>query len=124
MAKQEIYWLKHDGNFRRTQAALTMRSIYGSEGYGWYWMLIEMMREAEGYKLSITGKYSIQGIAKELEADQAKINEFIADCVNEFNLFESDGESIWSAALNEKMAAYNEVVEKKREAARERWKNN
>lgn len=119
--KQDVYWFKHDFNARRDQKILMMRSVYGAEGYGWWWMLVEMMREASNYSLKLTGKYAMQSIAKELEADPARLKEFISDCIKEFELFESDGETFWSPSLNRRMDAYNEVIEKKREAAKARW---
>jgi len=121
--KQEVYWFKHEGNARREQKTLTMRTIYGAEGYGWYWMLLEMMRESENYRLKLVGKYAMKGIAKELDADTDKMQEFIGDCIEEFELFESDGETFWSPILLGKMKAYDEIVEKRREAANTRWKD-
>jgi len=119
--KQEPYWFKHAGNARRDQKIITMRTVYGAEGYGWYWMLVEMMREAEEYKLRLTGKYDMQGLAKELDTDPDRLKEFIADCVKEFGLFESDGQTFWSPRLMDKMKSYDDLVEKKREAANARW---
>jgi len=121
--KQEVYWFKHEGNARREQKIITMRSVYGSEGYGWYWMLIEMMRESEGYNLKLLGKYAIPGLAKELDADPDRIKEFITDCIKEFELFESDDKCFWSPLLTDKMAAYDDLIEKKKEAANTRWKD-
>lgn len=120
--KQEIYWFKHEGNAHRQQAIMAMRTIYGSEGYGWYWILIEMMREAEDYKLGLIGKYDMVSLAKETETEQERIKEFITDCIKEFKLFDSDGESFWSPMLTDKMIAYDAIVEKRKQAANDRWK--
>lgn len=123
MARNETSWFKHDFNARRDQKILTMRLVYGGEGYGWYWMLIEMMREATDYKLRLSGKYSIQALAVELGADQGMLANFILDCINEFHLFESDGEYFWSISLLKRMKVYNEVCEARSEAAGSRWES-
>jgi hypothetical protein len=120
MAK-DVYWFKHDANARRDQKIMTMRLVYGAEGYGWWWMLIELMREAQEHKLRLTGKHTLAALAKELDAKPQKLKEFIQDCIEEFELFQSDGEYFWSPSLVRRMNAYNEVVNKKREAANLRW---
>lgn len=122
LAKPDVYWFKHDANARRDQKILMMRSVYGAEGYGWWWMLVEMMREATGYKLKLTGKYALPMLADELGGDIKIIDEFITDCIEEFELLESDGEYFWSPSLLRRMAAYDEVVEQRRKAANARWK--
>ncbi len=119
--KRDVYWFKHDANARRNQKLLTMRLVYGAEGYGWWWMLLEMMRESSDYRLKISGKYDIATIAQELGAGKDKIKAFLDDCVNEFSLFESDGEYIWSPSFLRRMKNYDEVIEAKRAAANKRW---
>lgn len=119
--KQEAYWFRHDGNARRDQKIMTMRMVYGSEGYGWWWILLELMREATDYKLRINGKYDIQSISQEVGTTPEILTQFFDDCVNEFGLFESDGQYVWSESMLRRMATYNEVCEKRREAINSRW---
>jgi hypothetical protein len=121
LAKHDVYWFKHDANARRDQKILEMRSVYGSEGYGWWWMLLELMREATDYKLKLTGKYAISTLAKELDADPDRLKQFIDDCINEFDLFQADDRYFWSPSLLRRMKSYDEVVNKRREAANSRW---
>lgn len=119
MAKQEVYWFHHDGNARRDIKILEMRAEYGAEGYGWWWMLLEMMREATDYKLKRKGKY----LAKELDAEPDKLERFIADCIEEFELFQCDEKYFWSPSMLRRMEAYNNICEKRREAARRSHEN-
>jgi len=120
--KKDVYWFAHDANARRDQKITMMRLVYGAEGYGWYWMLVEMMREAEEHKLKLTGKYTMASLAKELDAEPKKLKEYIDDCIKEFELFQSDGEYFWSPALTKRMKKYHETIEKRKEAANKRWK--
>ena len=122
MAKQDSRWLKHDFNARRDQKILEMRSVYGAEGYGWYWMLVEQMAEATDYRLRVSGKYSIQTLALEIRADQGMLANFILDCINEFSLFESDGEYFWSPSLCRRMEPLDSKRIQCQEAAAERWR--
>jgi len=121
--KQEVYWFKHDGNARRDQKILEMRLVYGAEGYGWYWMLIELMREATDYKLKLSGKYAIPTLAKELGAEPDKLKQFIDDCIKEFELFQGDDKYFWSPSLIKRMSVYDEKVEQCRAAVNKRWGN-
>ena len=121
MARKDVYWFKHDGNARRDQKILEMRSVYGAEGYGWWWMLLEMMREASDYRLKLTGKYAIPTLAQELNADPERLQAFITDCIEEFELFQSDGKCFWSPSFLRRMENYNKLVDIRREAANSRW---
>ena len=114
--KRDVCWFKHDANARRNQKLLTMRLVYGAEGYGWWWMLLEMMRESSNYRLKISGSTILQQLRKRQGADKDKIKAFLDDCVNEFHLFESDGEYIWSPSFLHRMKTYDEVIETKRAA--------
>lgn len=121
--KKDVYWFPHDANARRDPKISMMRLVYGAEGYGWYWMLIELMREEEEHKLKLTGKYTMTALAKELDnnCNANALQKYIEDCINDFELFQSDGEFFWSPSLKRRMAKYHETVEKRREAAAKRW---
>ena len=98
-----------------------MRSVYKGEGYGWYWMIIELMREQEDYALSIEGKYVWNAFALQLDTTAEKVKAFVEDCISEFRLFESDGIKFWSKSLKERMKVKEEKSEKARKSAEARW---
>ena len=118
---KKSYYFSHDMNARNDQKIVQMRSIYKAEGYGWYWMLIEMMREDENYELDLSGKYVWNAFALQMDTTAEKCKEFIMDCVNEFNLFQSDGIKFWSNSLKNRMALMEEKSEKARKSAQARW---
>lgn len=120
MAK-EAYYFSHDSNARHDPKVTAMRGAYGSEGYGWYWMLVEMMRESEGYKLDMHGKYVWNAFALQLQCDSSRVEEFVKDCIHEFNLFESDDRSFWSPSLLRRMDLREQKSEVRRKAANARW---
>ena len=118
---KEAYYFSHDSNARHDPKITAMRGVYGSEGYGWYWMLIEMMRESEGYKLDMHSKYAFNAFALQLHGDSNRIEEFINDCINEFNLFDADETHFWSASLLRRMEIREQKSEARRKAAKARW---
>lgn len=75
---------------------------YGVEGYGRYWIIIEIMRESKDYKIK-TNKMNIRGLSAELQCSFDKTSDFVKDCIEEYELFETDGEYIWSNSLLRRM---------------------
>lgn len=122
MAK-EAYYFSHDSNARHDPKITAMRSVYGTEGYGWFWILIELMREANGYKLDMQGRYTFNAYAMQMHTDCTTAERFIHDCINEFELFQSDDCQFWSPSLLRRMEMREEISEKKRQAALKRWGN-
>ncbi len=120
MAKDAFYF-PHDSNASQDPKILQMRSVYKSEGLGWYWMLIEQMRDQANYKLPIAGKYGFNAIALRMDADAERLHFYITDCVEEFKLFEKDDQYIWSPSLIRRMAVIDNKRQKARSSAQKRW---
>jgi len=117
---KEAYYFPHDANARHDPSVLAMRSVYGMEGYGRFWVLIEMLREQTDYKLQIT-KYTWDALAMQMQCTAEEAQKFVSDCINEFNLLRSDGEFIWSESLIRRMEGRSSKSEKARKAAYARW---
>lgn len=124
MAKKEAYYFSHDSNARNDEKMMQLRSVYRSEGYGWYWILVEMMRDANAYSLQCDGKYAFNAIAKELDCTEDQAKKFIDDCIHEFKLFDSENGLFFSKSLIRRMDIKEEKREKARQSARARWDNN
>ena len=120
MAKKAPFF-SHDMNARNDPKISAMRAVYGAQGYGWWWMLIEIMAESDGYKLDYRSKYIFNAYAMQLQCKPEEVQEFIMDCINEFELFESDGTYFWSKSLQKRMQYRDAVSEKRAEAAAKRW---
>lgn len=119
---KDAYYFSHDGNARHDPKITAMRGVYGPRGYGWYWILVEMMRESEGYKLNIQGKYVYHAFASQMQCEVNEAQDFITDCINEFELFVSDEMSFWSASLLKRMNRMERKSESARKSAEARWK--
>lgn len=120
---KEAYYFSHDANARHDPKILAMRSVYGIQGYAVFWIVIEMMREQEDFRLPnknyIFNAIAMQVQCKNFSKDDAK--KFVEDCINEFDLLCSDEHFIWSNSLLKRMNKKNSLSEKRREAARKRW---
>lgn len=116
-------YFSHDSNARRDPKILALRSVYGMEGYGRFWAIVEMLREQPDFKLRIDNKYSYKAIAMELECSEEQAVQFVQECIHEFGLFESDGEYFWSNSLLRRMQIKENRSKKARRAAMARWGN-
>lgn len=121
--EKEAYYFSHDANARNDTAILAMRSVYGAEGYGWYWMIVEILREQADYKHKMTGKYWCDALAMQMQCDRSTVEQFVHDCIHEFDLFECDDAHFWSASLIRRMAKKEEKSKQAKEAAQKRWSN-
>jgi hypothetical protein len=122
MKMKDAYYFPHDSNARHDPKILEMRAAYGAKGYGLFWMIIEILRDQEAYRIKVKDNF-YAGLALDLNADKEEIKQFITDCMNEFELLESDGNYVWSNSLKLRMEHLDEKREKARNAANIRWKN-
>lgn len=118
---KEAFYFSHDCNARHDPKITAMRGVYGPEGYGWFWILVEMMREQTDYKLDLRPKYAFHAFASQMQCDVEKAQRFIRDCIDEFELFQSDGDYFWSLSLTRRMREKDEKSEKARQSAQARW---
>lgn len=107
---KDAYYFPHDSNSRNDQKIIEIRSNYGMRGYGVYFGIIEILREANGYQLPTNYK----AIAYDLREDE----EIIKNVIEGFDLFKISGENFFSKSLKERMKKMDEIREKRRESGR------
>jgi hypothetical protein len=112
MAK-DAYYFSHDSNARQDEKIIKLRMKLGWEGYGLYWALIEMLRDANDYSLET----DYDSIAFELRTECERIKSIVED----YNLFELDDCFFYSESLNKRMELKHSKSEKARLSARARW---
>lgn len=103
---KDAYYFPHDCNARNDQKLIAVRAKHGMKGYGIYFGLIEMLREANLYQ--IPSKINL--LAFDLREDEKDIK----DVLENYDLFKTNGEVFWSETLNERMGHLSEVREKRR----------
>lgn len=98
----------------------------GFESYGLYWAIIEMLRNEATYKLPLN-KNTYRAI-KMQTGTSIDVEKYLSDCINEYTdsesgngLFNADNKSFWSASLLRRMEKYEDLKEKRSQAANARW---
>lgn len=114
--RKEAYYFSHDANARHDEKILELRFEFGWEGYGLYWALIECLREATDYKYCLK---KLNGLALHLSTTKDTLEKII----NNFSLFENDGECFWSESLYRRMETKKELSEIRRNSIQKRWDN-
>ena len=122
MAK-DVYYFPHDANARNDIKTVNMMSDYGMAGYGMYWFIVETLREAEGYKLQ-NNKQTWRALARQMCINAQEVEKFIQDCIDDYELFATDGIAFWSNSLLKRMGKVDEIRMKRSEASRKRWEKN
>lgn len=111
MSNKEAYYFSHDSNARNDFKIIKLRRILGLEGYGIYFCLIEMLREQKDYKLLLE---SVVDFAYTLDVSEEKIKSVIMN----FDLFEIEENTFFSARLLRSMKVYKSISQKRIEAGR------
>lgn len=118
MTKKETYYFSHDYNARNDEKILELRSNFGSEGYGIFWMIIETMAENEnaGIKSSLIGGLSLgYGVTKD------KLIEVINCCLSVELLYEKEG-YYYSKRLSSHKEFRSELSRNGTIGAQKKWK--
>lgn len=106
-------YFSHDFNARNDTKLTKVFMKHGVSGIGIYWCIIEMLYEESGY-LDIS---EYERIAFELRVNI----ETIKSIIENFNLFENDGEKFWSNSAISRIKQRMEKSQKARESVMKRW---
>lgn len=117
---KDAYYFKHDSNARNDPKIKALINKYGIEGYGRFWIVIEMLRESSNYKLE-DEEYIWDALAEQMKCSVAEVKDFIDDCSKKFRLFNQENGFFYSEALLTRMAKLDEIRQKRKYAAEVRW---
>ena len=112
-------YFSHDSNARNSDKLMKVRMKLGAEGYGIFFMLIERLREEEGYKSTI----DYNTLAFDLRVEPEKVKQVVED----YDLFKftEDGKYFYSDSFNERMEMMDVRAQqrksKAKKAAEARW---
>lgn len=101
---KETYYFSHDSNAITDTKILNMRSDYGLEGYGLYWVILEMMRNEKSYMLALN-KNTYRAV-KTLSNTSIDVEKYIDDCINDYQLFIAENDKFYSKSFLERMLEY------------------
>ena len=112
---KDAFYFSHDSNARHDDKILSLRLAHGWEGYGIFWAIIEMLRDATDHKMQMDYKR----IAFALQVDCNVVQSVIEG----FKLFYFADEKFGSKSLDRRMAERKKVSDARRKAAEKRWVN-
>jgi len=112
---KEVNYFSHDCNARNDLKCAALIDDHGIEAYGIYWVLLEMMREQDGYTLP-WNYMTFSGIAKAVgkSGQSTFIQTLILEMCdeNKYNLFKKDDQKFWSESLIARMELMTEKLGK------------
>lgn len=103
--KKDAYYFSHDSSASRDIKMLKIKYIYGWEGIGLFWGIIETLRETTDFKFE-SNKDSIDLLSSILQVDANKLQNFINDAIKVGLFVESKG-YFYSNSLNDRMEEMN-----------------
>lgn len=110
---KDVYYFPHDYNARQDPKLQDVMAHHGVAGIGIYWCLVEMLYEQGG----IIPLKAVKGIAYALHVD----GEVVSSIINDFDLFQVEGDDFISNSVNIRMNKRAEISEKRRKAIEARW---
>lgn len=117
---KDAYYFSHDSNAKSDPKISAMINQYGIEGYGRFWIVVEILREQQQYRLPLK-KYIFDALAMQMQCAAEAAENYIKDCIETFELFASDGEYFWSNSLIRRMKQKEDRSRQASEAAKKRW---
>lgn len=89
---------------------------FGATGYGAYWHIVEQLYQNDG----VLPLSNVDAIAFALHLECT----CVASIIQDFNLFENDGQNFWSKSVNARIERIKKVSESRRTSAASRWNSN
>lgn len=89
MAKMTTPWFRHDANATDDPKLVALLGVYGNEGLGAWWRLVEFLRRQPTLSYPITGKYVINALSVAIGLPLDRTEQFLDDCREEFKLLDS-----------------------------------
>jgi hypothetical protein len=93
-----------------------MREKYGARGYGLFWEIVEYLFSANG-KAELNAKVVSLAIGE----NKRTVENFLSDCIEVYQLFESDGTYFWSNRLLTQIDQIIAISEMKSKAVQKRY---
>ena len=116
MSYKDAYYFPHDSNAKDDPKNVLLIEQLGLEGYGIYWVLIEILRDQPCYRYPLL---LVPPLARKYNTTAEKMKTVILS----YGLFEIDEDNFFSVALLRRMAVIDEKRAKAKMAVEIRWAN-
>lgn len=117
MNSSEMLWFRHDASARVDIKLQKLIAKYGCEGYGMFWVLLEILYENNG---SIENDDDSMNIISFQSNSKIDATEFVKYCIK-IGLFELTENSISNKRIQEFFTERNNISNTKKAAANKRW---
>lgn len=118
MSDKDAFYFGHDSNAKDDPKIIQLIEEMGLEGYGIYWVLLELMRDQPDYKYRLN---LVPAIARRYNTTFEKVKNVIA----KYGLFVIDEDEFYSIAFINRMSAWDKKKKAKSEAGKKgneaRW---
>lgn len=111
MTKKDVYYFRHDANANADLKMKGLRRKFGWQGYGWFWYLIELLRNEPGYKLDYN-ENTFAALADDFKCEPSDVQQFIDHCIQTTKLLEAHNGHFFSNRLVRDMLYVQEIREK------------
>lgn len=102
---KDAYYFSHDSNAFHDQKIIKLRMEFGLEGYGFYWALIEILRNESNYEI----ENDCDALSFHLNIPNLRITRLMNKCIS-VGLFVETNNIIYSESLKTRM----NIVDKRR----------
>lgn len=106
--KKDAIAFLHDANAKDDLKIVMLRQEFGLEGYGAYFMIVEILREQSNFKIDLS---EIEGVNYKLKPHNIDFEKFLKFCF-EKGLFKKDKKHMWSESLLRRMKAFTDARER------------
>jgi len=117
---KKVAYFSHDADARRDPKIAALIAKKGMEGYGRFWVIIEMLREQESYRLPCKA-WAFEALGSEMKTSPDDAKQFIKSLVDSYDLLRMDEKHFWSDSLCRRMVLMEEKSKQARQAAAKRW---
>lgn len=121
MSSKNTFYFSHDANAHEDDKIICLMSEYGSQGYGWWWIMVEVLFQQDGCKLDLSNKTTIPYLYRMLWDMPMKDIESFIDKLVDFGLLVREGDVVYSESLLKRNDKIDTLREKRRAAANARW---
>lgn len=92
---KDAYYFPHDSNAAHDPKCAALINDFGLEGYGFYWLLMEIMHQQADGKIEKFPKL-FDGLAFEFKTTAENVSKLIEAMLQSYNLLKQDEKFIWS----------------------------
>ncbi len=93
--EKDTYYFQHDYEPTSDPKIQALIGEHGAFGYGIFWRIVEMLHSNSDHTLPMK-TYIFIAIAKQMLASDDDIKKIVMDCIDRYELFESDKLKFWS----------------------------